>query len=216
MQKIELTFSQYDPSMEDRYTIDVPVNHKPVSLVITETTEEDKGGPDTICSHKAFVLVYDVTSISSFEHIPIFRNEIQEAKNLPRSPQLDVLGILVGNKADDKANRKVSQEDGETMACQLGCMYIEVSAKDGRNVDCLFYYVAALVQISHMEKALWKDLNTSQRRWHQLLSYLEQQILLAQSKETTTKPVPFDQLNIAMEESKITKSLNSNVRSIRR
>ena len=46
--------------------------------------------------------------------------------------------ILVGNKADLESERVVSKEDGERMAKQLGCKFLETSAKTRQNVNEIF------------------------------------------------------------------------------
>jgi small GTP-binding protein len=84
--------------------------------------------------NEAFVLVYSISSRSSFTRIQGLYDEIQQAKK-PPSSQVPI--ILVGNKAD-MVERAVSQEEGEEMARLLGCKFFEVSAKDGENVKKLF------------------------------------------------------------------------------
>ena len=65
--------------------------------------------------------------------------------------------VLVGNKSDDEANRKVSKEEGKRLAEELGADYaakngdgsgkelffIETSAKVGKNIIGLFNTLAA-------------------------------------------------------------------------
>jgi Ras-related protein Rab-6A len=54
----------------------------------------------------------------------------------------DVVIMLVGNKTDLSDKRQVSTEEGEEKANQLGCLFIESSAKSGHNVKALFNRIA--------------------------------------------------------------------------
>ena len=58
--------------------------------------------------------------------------------------------MLVGSKVDDVLNRKVSIDEAHQFFKQHNCLaYFEVSARDGINIDEVFYTVAgAAFQIS--------------------------------------------------------------------
>jgi GTPase KRas protein len=45
---------------------------------------------------------------------------------------------LVGNKADKLYEREVSKAEGEALARQFGCEFVEVSAKTGQKVEWAF------------------------------------------------------------------------------
>lgn len=47
--------------------------------------------------------------------------------------------IVVGNKCDLEAERQVSKQEGEALARNFGCKFIETSAKSRLNVDNAFY-----------------------------------------------------------------------------
>jgi len=46
--------------------------------------------------------------------------------------------ILVGNKSDQDSKRAVSYAQGQELSQQLGCQFLETSAKDRVNVDQVF------------------------------------------------------------------------------
>lgn len=46
--------------------------------------------------------------------------------------------FLIGNKAEDKVNRNVKEQDAKQIAQKLKARYFEVSAKDNINIDKLF------------------------------------------------------------------------------
>jgi GTPase KRas protein len=47
--------------------------------------------------------------------------------------------ILVGNKCDQEKNREVSRDEGQSLACQFSCTFIEVSAKLKTHVPVVIY-----------------------------------------------------------------------------
>lgn len=87
------------------------------------------------------LLVYDVDSKSSFEHV---RQWYDRAKMLGGS---DLECLLVGNKID-LANRQVSFEEGSELAQELGVSFIETSALSGSNVEQAFVTMTAAIKAS--------------------------------------------------------------------
>ncbi|XP_015230639.1 ras-related protein Rab-42b [Cyprinodon tularosa] len=77
------------------------------------------------------LLVFDITSRQSFDHIKEWHAEVCE-----RVQPQKVLFVLVGQKIDRDADgeRAVSQGEAQKLAGQLGMPYIEASAKTGKNV----------------------------------------------------------------------------------
>ena len=77
--------------------------------------------------------MYDITDISSFESIPEIIESIKEekAQNFPM--------ILIGNKIDLKNDRIIESEEGEELAEKYGMDFIEVSNKEGINIEKLDY-----------------------------------------------------------------------------
>ncbi len=101
---------------------------------------------------EGFVLVYSITSRSSFEQIRALRRQIQKVKELsgkvfPTGAPLgssddgNVPVILVGNKSDKVTERQVSYQEGSTLARDIGCDFVEASAKTRTNVERAFYDV---------------------------------------------------------------------------
>lgn len=65
--------------------------------------------------------------------------------------------LLVGNKSDLTSNRKVTSEQGQQLAEQLGLNFFESSAKTGDGVETVFHDIAAKivdsrVQLTNTEK----------------------------------------------------------------
>jgi Ras-related protein Rab-1A len=78
-------------------------------------------------AHGLFV-VFDLTSPDSFAHVPAWLDEAE--RHAPAGPGAPPLSkILIGNKADLLAERKVEQKAAEDFAKARGLRYIETSAK---------------------------------------------------------------------------------------
>lgn len=80
-----------------------------------------------------FLLVYRIGSRESFD-------EMKERHQLILGRRQDKVPIiLVGNKCDLSSNmRAVSPEEGADLARELGCGFVETSAKDNVNVEQTF------------------------------------------------------------------------------
>jgi len=103
---------------------------------------------------EGFVLVYSISSRSSFSRIKRFHHQIQRVKestasspSYPGSPiaatssSAPVPIMLVGNKSDRVTEREVSTQEGHALARELGCEFTEASAKTRTNVEKAFYDV---------------------------------------------------------------------------
>lgn len=106
---------------------------------------------------EGFVLVYSISSRSSFQRIKRFYSQIQRVKEssgtgsptYPGSPTLTSTSaydgpapvMLVGNKCDRVTEREVSTQEGAALARELGCEFVEASAKNCVNVEKAFYDV---------------------------------------------------------------------------
>lgn len=108
---------------------------------------------------EGFVLVYSIASRSSFNRIQKFHHQIQRVKEsslsgsptYPGSPLSATSAnsasfgpapvMLVGNKCDRVTEREVSTQEGNALARELGCDFVEASAKNCINVEKAFYDV---------------------------------------------------------------------------
>src|SRR3990167_863347 len=85
----------------------------------------------------ACFLVFDLTNKKTFDDIA---NWIHDLKDLTH-PQAKI--ILVGNKADLEAQRKVSKEQAEAFAAEHELTYFETSCKTGQNIEACFHNLGA-------------------------------------------------------------------------
>lgn len=82
--------------------------------------------------------MYDCTNEASYDNITNWLQQIDQHA----SP--DITCVLVANQID-KPDRKVTTEQGQSLADKHRMTFFEVSAMDGTNVPELFYHVARLV-----------------------------------------------------------------------
>ena len=97
-----------------------PLSH--LNLLVLFSRREGQG----------FVLVYSISSRSSFDRLEVFRQSMLRVKG--ENPTF----ILVGNKADRNSEREVLREEGQQKARDLGCEFLETSARTAYNVERLF------------------------------------------------------------------------------
>lgn len=117
----------------------VDVDGTRVKLQIWDTAGQERFRSITHAYYRdsqALLLLYDVTSESSFENIRAWLSEIYEYASS------DVIIMLLGNKADLTNLRVISREQGEQLAKTHNVAFMETSAKSGLNVDLAFMAVA--------------------------------------------------------------------------
>ena len=82
------------------------------------------------------ILVYDIGNRESFDNIKKWVKDIEDNCNK------DYVFFLIGNKCDLNDNqRKISYEEGEKISKELNLFFMEVSAKNGQNINLLFEYM---------------------------------------------------------------------------
>ena len=117
----------------------IEIEDKKVRLQIWDTAGQERFRNVTksyFQSSQGLLVVYDITDKDSFENINFWMENVK--KNAPENVKL----ILVGNKCDLANERKVTIEDGENKARNYNIKFFESSAKDGTNVNELFFYLA--------------------------------------------------------------------------
>ena len=151
----------YDPTIEDSYRKQVVIDQQSCMLEVLDTAGQEEYTAlrdQWIRDGEGFVLVYSITSRSSFTRIRRFHSQIQRVKDssnagsptgpsylqqqprtYPQSGPVPVM--LVGNKSDKHHEREVSSQEGQALARDLGCDFVEASAKNCINVEKAFYDV---------------------------------------------------------------------------
>ncbi|KAN0008713.1 hypothetical protein ACTFIU_009442 [Dictyostelium citrinum] len=126
----------YDPTIEDSYRKQICISDKSYILDILDTAGQDEltaMRDQWIRSCEGFVLVYAITSRSSFDQVLYFREQILRV--LDRD---DVPIMMIGNKSDLVNERQISYQEGKELAQRLGMSFMEVSAKTRSNIDQVF------------------------------------------------------------------------------
>jgi len=85
---------------------------------------------------KVFILVYDITSRESYEHIEYWIEELSRDGT-------DAYKMIVGNKSDLEDQRVVSTKEAKEFARTQNAGFMEASSKDGTNVDTIFHLAVA-------------------------------------------------------------------------
>ncbi|TFG01369.1 MAG: GTP-binding protein [Promethearchaeota archaeon] len=151
---LTLRFSKGFFTEDYKMTIGVDFHVKTISI---DTEEEgqimvklqiwDTGGQERFSSIRPMyyrgalgaLLIFDLTSYESFEHLPQWIEEIRSnIKN-------EVPFLLVGNKSDLVDIRAVSIEEINAFTEKFNLYYMETSAKTGEGVVDCFYILACLM-----------------------------------------------------------------------
>jgi small GTP-binding protein len=136
---IQGTFlTKYDPTIEDSYMKQVEVDGVACTLDIMDTAGQEEFGAlrdQYMKTGQGFLIVYSITTQTSFEAVTKFRNQILRVQE----DRLDIPIILVGNKKDLSEDREVSPEAGQALAEKFNCDFLEASAKTNANVNEAFF-----------------------------------------------------------------------------
>jgi len=128
---------EYDPTIEDSYRKQVTIDEETCLLDILDTAGQEEYSAmrdQYMRTGQGFILVYAITSRSSFDEIASFREQILRVKDKDKVPM-----ILVGNKCDLETERQVTTGEGQDLAKSFGCPFFESSAKTRVNVEECFY-----------------------------------------------------------------------------
>jgi small GTP-binding protein len=108
---------------------------KNIKLQIWDTAGQDRFRAITKNYYKGshgIILIYDVTNIQTFENVKSWVNQIREEAST------NVIIYIAANKIDIEDERKVTKEEGEKLAQELGFPFMETSAKSGININETF------------------------------------------------------------------------------
>ncbi|EUC44203.1 hypothetical protein COCMIDRAFT_37929 [Bipolaris oryzae ATCC 44560] len=122
----------YDPTIEDSYRKVLEVDGRHVILEILDTagTEQFKLYMKT---GQGFLLVFSITSESSFWELAELREQIRRIKEDSNVPM-----VLIGNKSDLEDDRAVPRPRAFAISREWNVPYFETSARRRANVDEAF------------------------------------------------------------------------------
>ncbi|EER08646.1 RAS small GTpases RIC1/ypt1, putative [Perkinsus marinus ATCC 50983] len=120
----------------------INIQDREVRLQIWDTAGQERFRTITPAYYRnamGVLLIYDMTDSKSFKNVDYW------VRNLDEHADKTVQKLLVGNKADMAAKRKVSTEEGQALADKYGMTFFETSAKSGLNVEQAFRAIAERV-----------------------------------------------------------------------
>jgi GTPase KRas protein len=160
--------SDYDPTIEDSYSITRRIDGNTYHLSLTDTAGQEEyrgmwGGSNL--SSDAFLMVYDITSLASLHALGYFndlvdmegdtrleahaqlqateRNRVRRRGGVP-GPIMPVK-IVAGNKCDLQESREVDAKSGLDWARKRGCGFMETSARNTVNIEETFALIVRRV-----------------------------------------------------------------------
>tara|TARA_B100000902_G_C27186152_1_gene851459 strand:- start:496 stop:1158 length:663 start_codon:yes stop_codon:yes gene_type:complete len=128
----------------------VECGDKLIKVQIWDTAGQEKFH-NLICSYFRdccmAIIVFDITDYKSFQKIDYWLSEFEKfTLHEKRKPIM-----LVGSKCDAESMREVSKEEGIEKAMELGCEYIECSAKENINIEDVFQKTTNLIYSKILE-----------------------------------------------------------------
>jgi GTPase SAR1 family protein len=153
--------SEYDPTIEDSYSITRRVDGQTYHLSLTDTAgqEEYRGmwGGSNLKSD-AFLMVYDITNMQSLEALDYFNDlvDMEAETRAEEAAQLKKGGnagsaitlpvkIVAGNKCDLQGSRQVPSKTGLEWARKRNCGFMETSARNVVNIEETFALIVRRV-----------------------------------------------------------------------
>ena len=125
----------------DFFMKSLDVGDKSIKLQLWDTAGTEKFRSITTGYYRganAAFVVFDLTSKPTFDCLNEWIQNYYKYSN----PDSEKNVVLVGNKCDLVNKREVSEEEIENFAKNNNLMYFETSAKDGKNIDECFYFIA--------------------------------------------------------------------------
>lgn len=110
------------------------------------------------------LLVFDLTRALTFRNLVNWLKELYQFGN-PRCPI-----ILIGNKCDLPELRDVRAEDINWFISEIGCEYIQTSAKTGENVEAAFSSLTRKMIEKSMGKSIKVTKSESEGRYYTSIS----------------------------------------------
>lgn len=126
----------YDPTIEDSYrkVLDVDGRHVVLEILDTAGTEQFTAMRELYMkTGQGFLLVFSITSASSFHELAELREQIRRIKDDDNVPM-----VLIGNKSDLEEDRAVPRPRAFAISRDWNIPYFEASARRRANVDEAF------------------------------------------------------------------------------
>lgn len=149
---------EYDPTIEDSYRKQCIIDEEVALLDVLDTAGQEEYGAmreQYMRTGEGFLLVYSITSRSSFEEVSTFHQQILRVKDKDYFPI-----VVVANKCDLEYERQVQPHEGRELAKRFNAQCIETSAKQRVNVDEAFIAVVRAIRRYQKESGPPQNLGT--------------------------------------------------------
>ncbi|ANZ74988.1 BA75_01875T0 [Komagataella pastoris] len=126
----------YYPTIENQFQKMVVIKGQEYLIEILDTAGQDEFSlmnQKYLIGVHGYLLVYSITSRSSFDLLKIMRDKILDSVGTEEIPL-----VVVGNKSDLYSQRQVTIEEGQNLAKEFNCSFVECSARMNENVDECF------------------------------------------------------------------------------
>lgn len=98
-------------------------------------------------------IVYDITNEASFAKASALIDKLRHLRENQKG-----IYILIGNKTDLDNKRVITKDKGKQLAEEKGCLFIEVSSKEGNGIEILLNdYIIKRTDIYQKKKPEIKD-----------------------------------------------------------
>ena len=135
----------------DFFMKSITIGDKSIKLQLWDTAGTEKFRSITTGYYRgadAAFVVFDLSSKSSFKSL----NEWIESYYKFSNPDVEKNVILIGNKCDLVDKREVTNEEIEKFIKDNNINYFETSAKEGKNIDETFLFIAEKLMTQYANK----------------------------------------------------------------
>lgn len=183
--------TEYDPTIENSYRKQVNIDDETCMLDILDTAGQEEYSAmrdQYIRSGQGFIIVYSITSKSSFDNLTSFHDQILRVKDEDSFPV-----VILANKCDLEKDREVTTMEGKSFADAIGAPFYETSAKNRINVEEGFYQLVRQVRkwnamVADVEDPAKKKLKKSKKSGGSSSSPKKKKLTLSSSKEGSGIP----------------------------
>lgn len=140
----------YNPTIENAFHKIIQYKGVDFNCEILDTAGQDEFSQ--FQKHHAvgihgYILLYSVTSQKSWNVVKGLNEKILNAIGADKAPR-----VLVGNKSDLHMERKISKEEGQALANEWGCAFVECSGKHNENIEQVFTTMLAEIEKENKEE----------------------------------------------------------------
>ncbi|EDR22465.1 hypothetical protein, conserved [Entamoeba dispar SAW760] len=141
---------EYNPTIEDSYSIDVKVGDQTVKMSIIDTAGQEEYislREQYYIKGDGFVLVYSIDNKNSFHALKNHRDSILGLRTGRKT-----IMVMAGNKCDLEEQRQIPNEEAKKLAEEWKIPFFETSAQNNINVTELFNSIASELLKSSQEE----------------------------------------------------------------